>query len=155
MRKLFIIISLLIVTAGASISVMQMMGIGPFAPKEGDVAEESLAEKMIPQRPPSFLEVNPLMIPIFQEDRVVTTVQIQLKLEVKSENEEEVRKVMPRISDAYLRDLYSYVPRMLEKHENLDLKALKQRLMWLSEKIAGPGMVDDVLIQSVMDNQRG
>ena len=104
--------------AGATVSVMKTMELGPFAPSPV-VAEEGQgdgtpAPKQSQEEPPRFIDVEPLTIPVFHEDRMAATVQIHLKLEAIGEDyEEQILRLLPRISDAFLRDMHAFIPRLL------------------------------------------
>ena len=84
---------------------------------------------------------------------MATTIQIQVKLETTGgENETKLIRMMPRLSDAFLRDLYALLPRMLSNDEQLDVVIIKRHLQRVADKIVGPGLVDNVLVQSVTDS---
>lgn len=136
------------IIGGTTVSVMDWQKIGPFADKK----VEKPVEKVKVEEPPRFIDMEPLVIPVLQGDRVATTIQIQIKLEaVGSENENKINKIMPRLSDAFIRELYSFIPRLLRKEKRLDIAILKKRLQMTADKVTGPGVVKSVLIQSVLD----
>jgi flagellar FliL protein len=84
---------------------------------------------------------------------VATTIQILVKLETSGgENESKLVRMMPRLSDAFLRDLFGALPRMLRNDEQLNVVVIKRRLQRVADKIVGPGLVDNVLVQSVTDS---
>ena len=66
MKKIVIAIAAFIMLAGASVSVMKTMEIGPFAPVDG-AAE---AEPPPPPADPTTVEMEPLIIPIFHGDKI-------------------------------------------------------------------------------------
>ena len=155
MKKLVIILAVLIMVAGATVSVMKTMGLGPFAPKpvaEG-AGDGTTASKQSQEDPPRFIDVEPLNIPVFHEDRVAATVQIQLKLEaIGEENEEQIIRLLPRISDAFLRDMHAFIPRLLKKEERINVVIIKKRLQIISERLVGPNLISNILVQSVSDS---
>ena len=158
MKKLVIIIAVVLMLTGGVVSVLKTMEIGPFASKTGENAAQDGEddEQNAPKgEAPRFVDLEPLVIPIFQDQKVATTIQITVKLEtLGSKNEAIINKLLPRLADAYLRDLYAFVPRLLRKTERVDVFAIKARMQLVSDKIAGPGVVDGVLIQSVVDTSR-
>jgi hypothetical protein len=94
-----------------------------------------------------------LVIPVIQGERVAATVQIQLKLETDTvDNASEIARLLPRLSDAFLRDLYGFIPRHLRKEEHLDVVLIKDRLQLVGDKVAGPGVIKNVLVQAVLEN---
>lgn len=148
MKKLVIAFSLLMVIAGGTISVLKWLGIGPFANiAAGDVDEGTSAPE-----PARYVDMDPLVITIFQGNKVAATIQIQVKLEARGEkNEKTIYKIMPRLSDAFFKDLHAFIPRLLRESDELDAIVIKQRLKMVSDKVAGKGTVSNILIQSVVD----
>ncbi len=148
MKKLVIAVAIMLMLAGATISVLKWLGIGPF----GDPAEVE-ATGTTPDEPLHFVTMDVLVIPIFQGEKVAATVQIQLKLEATNlESASEIARLLPRLNDAFLRDLYGFIPRHLRKKERLDLALIKDRLQMVGDKVAGPGVIKSVLVQAVLEN---
>lgn len=148
MKKLVIAVAIMLMLAGATISMLKWLGIGPF----GDPAEVE-ATGTTPDEPLHFVTMDVLVIPIFQGEKVAATVQIQLKLEATNlENASEIARLLPRLNDAFLRDLYGFIPRHLRKKERLDLALIKDRLQMVGDKVAGPGVIKSVLVQAVLEN---
>ena len=148
MKKLVIAVAIMLMLAGATISVLKWLGIGPF----GDPAEVE-ATGTTPDEPLHFVTMDVLVIPIFQGEKVAATVQIQLKLEATNlESASEIARLLPRLGDAFLRDLYGFIPRHLRKKERLDLALIKDRLQMVGDKVAGPGVIKSVLVQAVLEN---
>ncbi|OHC75916.1 MAG: hypothetical protein A3G18_01830 [Rhodospirillales bacterium RIFCSPLOWO2_12_FULL_58_28] len=142
MKSLVIAFAILMMIAGGTVSVLKWLKIGPFAVQE-EVVEQA------PPEPPVFIDIDPLTIPVFQGDKVAVTFQVQIKLEtVGAANDAVIRRQIPRISDAFLRELYSFIPVHLKKNEQLDFEAIRQRLLRVSDKVAGKGVITNVLIQS-------
>jgi len=48
--------------------------------------------------------------------------------------------------------MHGYVPRLLKKKERLDVEAIRTRLQYVGDKIAGEGVIGNVLVQSVVDS---
>ena len=148
MKKLVIAVAIMLMLAGATISMLKWLGIGPF----GDPAEVE-ATGTTPDEPLHFVTMDVLVIPIFQGEKVAATVQIQLKLVATNlENASEIARLLPRLNDAFLRDLYGFIPRHLRKEEHLDVALIKDRLQMVGDKVAGPGVIKSVLVQTVLEN---
>ena len=155
MRKIVIAIAIVLMIAGGGVSVMKALEMGPFAPNSGDEMADNGSEddKKLPDVPPTFIDLDPLIIPIFAGDRVAATLQIQLKLETQGkENEAKINKLLPRISDAFLRDLYVFLPRHIRKEGEIKVSAIRKRLELVAQKVTDKDVVTGVLIQSVVDN---
>lgn len=145
-RTIAIAVAVILMIAGGAIGIMKQMEWGPFAPRQEVSAPET------PVETPRFIDMDPLVIPIFAEDRVVAAIQIQLKLEAMgAANEAQVTRILPRLSDAFLRELYSFVPRLVQKGGQVDVLAIKRRLQMVADRVAGEGVVHSVLVQSVAD----
>ncbi|MBL6928332.1 MAG: hypothetical protein ISR44_04095 [Rhodospirillales bacterium] len=153
-RTIAISVAVLLMIAGGAIGVMKQIEWGPFAPG-GDTPETAGSEDQSPPEPPRFVDMEALVVPVFAGDKAVGTIQIHIKLEtLGAENEEALHRLMPRISDAFLRDLYVYIPRLLRKTGNVDVIAIKQRLQRVALKTAGKGRVENVLVQSVTETSK-
>ena len=98
-----------------------------------------------------YVELDPLILPIIDEYGVNQVVSLVVSLEVKdSKAAEKVKKLTPRLKDAYIQDMYG----VLNKHAALkggviQVTKLKARLNKVSQKIMGEDVVNDVLLQVV------
>jgi flagellar basal body-associated protein FliL len=159
---IFIIVGVLLL-AGGGVTFMQQMEIGPFAPDAADGAEAgakgSVAKLKKTRKdepdPPIFLTLDPMVIPIFQGDKLNTNIQLTIQIEVGKKDAPEMRKRMTKLKDALLRDLMGFVPRHLRDHKELDIDILGRRLMVIAERAVGKGLVDGVLIQGILDRPAG
>lgn len=157
-KLLIIILAICILAAGGGVTVMQQMEIGPFA-KEAELTPEEKASaaaeaaRIKALKPPRYVTLDALLIPIFQGDRVVATVQLRVQLETRSGNDSLIAKQMPRLKDAYIRDLHAYIPRLLRREKTLNILAIKRRLMIIGERTIGKGLIDDVLIQTAINRK--
>lgn len=149
MKKILFFLMLLIVVAGAAGATLFFLKIGPFeeAPDPNARPEEEFLEN--PDI--AVVEIKPFTIPMFQGERIAGSIKVQFKLEVKKDQEEFVNEKMTRLEDAYLSDLYVYLPRLLRNSENLNIIALKRRLTHITEKVLGPDVLENILIQTVAD----
>jgi len=149
MKKIIIIVVFLLVLVGGAVAAMKFLGIGPMFATEG---EKAAGEEAPPAEPPRFVDLEPLIIPLFQGDKLAGTVNIQLKLEtIGADNEKALVRLLPRLNNAFLVDMHGYVPRLFKKEERLDIEAIRTRLQYVGDKIAGEGVIGNVLVQSVVD----
>ncbi len=149
-KKIVIAFSVLLMLSGATVSVMKWLQVGPFAEvTEEDVAAAE-AEAAIPDEPPVAIDMEAINIPIFAEDRVAATVMIKLRVEVRgSENEEKVTKLLPRLNDAFFKDLYAFIPRVIRRQNKLTPTILVERMKMTGDQIMGPNVIHNVLIDEV------
>jgi hypothetical protein len=93
-----------------------------------------------------------LTIPIFAEDRVAATVLIDLKVEaIGAENQEMITKLLPRLSGAFFKDLYVFIPRVIRRHNKLSTDILAERMKQTGDKVLGPGVLHSVTIVEVSE----
>ena len=151
MKKLLLIFGLLVMLCGGTVSALKFLKLGPFQGEE--VVEEKPKEQV--EATILFVDMEPLAIPIFQGNRVAATVQIEVKLVTNGkDNVERIKQIMPVITNAFVRDLHSFMPRLLKAEERIDVLIIKQRLQLISNKVAGKGLIKNVLVQSVIDQPR-
>ena len=151
MKKLLLIFGLLVMLCGGTVSALKFLKLGPFQGEE--VVEEKPEEQV--EATILFVDMEPLAIPIFQGNRVAATVQIEVKLVTNSkDNVERIKQIMPVITNAFVLDLHSFMPRLLKAEERIDVLIIKQRLQLISNKVAGKGLIKNVLVQSVIDQPR-
>jgi flagellar basal body-associated protein FliL len=156
---IFIIVGVLLL-AGGGVTIMQQMELGPFAPdpvegaeagaEAGDGAAKPKKPKEDESDPPLYLTLEPVVIPIFQGDKLNTNIQLTIQIEVARKDAPELRKRMTKLKDALLRDMMGFVPRHLRNHKELDIDILGRRLMVIAERAVGKGLVDGVLIQGIL-----
>ena len=148
MKKLGILFCLLLMLVGVSMTSLKYLKVGPF---EGTEEVEEEIEKPS-EDTTKFVDMDPLAISIFQGNAVAAIVQIQVKLETNGDdNVIKIKRLMPVINDAFLSDLHSFLPRLLKAEERIDMLIIKQRLQLISDRVAGKGLIKNVLVQSVID----
>lgn len=124
----------------------------------GPEAEQELAEKEADHgkggehgSEVQFVQLDPLMLPIVDNEGVQQIVSIVIALEVGGqEDADKVKSISPRLKDAYIQDLYG----VLNKHAALkggvlQVATIKSRLNTATKKIMGDDTVHDVLLQVV------
>ena len=174
MKKLLILVGALFLIAGGTVSVMKWMNLGPFQ-------EMAAQQEEAPSEPTLLVDMEPLLIPIFQGDKVAATLQFQVKLEtIGSENAAKIQYLMPKINDLFMRELYGFMPRLIKvikEEQKIDFLGLlkkeqpkeeqqkagqqfhvlviNQRLKLISDKFIGPDLVTKVLVQSVINAPAG
>lgn len=151
MKKLITIFVLVLLVAGGTVGVMKYLGLGPFHDPNAEQAEQKPKEIEAPEA--LFVDMEPIMINVVQSGAVVTTIQMEIKIETSgNENIIDIKRRLPVYKDAFMQDLHSFVPRMLNEINRLDLPTVKQRLQLIAERIAErEGMINSVLIQSIID----
>jgi flagellar FliL protein len=112
------------------------------AAKEGEEGAPETAE---------FVKMDPLVLPIVDKNGVSQVVNLVVALEVGSpEAAKEVEKLLPRLKDAFIRDMYGVLTRQAAMEGGvLQVGYIKGRLNKIAVKILGEDKVKDVLLQTV------
>ena len=150
-KKLIIIIGVIVLLAGGALGTMSQLEIGPFSAKEDVDKSATVAAEDRPPDPPRFVAMDVLLVPLFTGDRVSGTVQITVQLETSPKKEDELKKLVPVLKDAFIRDLNGYIPRLIRTKGQIDVNLVKQRLKIIGDRAIGKGILDGVLIQSVLN----
>jgi len=151
MKIVIIGVAALVVILGATFAALKALKIGPFAEATAEVAEQAPAIKL---EPPRFISIDPIVIPVFLGNQVAAQIQVTVKLETTgAENEQKLMKLLPQLSNRFYQDLYAFVPRLLREDDRLNVTVLRKRMQMVADKVAGPGIIDGVLIQSVTDTR--
>ncbi|MBM3564617.1 MAG: hypothetical protein FJX42_00695 [Alphaproteobacteria bacterium] len=150
-KVILMVVAVVLMFSGGTVGVLKWMQLGPFAPPPSDEATET-KPKPRSGGVARFVDIEPLNIAIIENNRPRAVLQISAKLEVGSEKEAAmVSRNMIRFTDAALRDLYDFLPRLLREADRLEISLLKDRLQLIADRIYGKGVVRQVLIQSVHD----
>ena len=151
MKKILIIITSLLLLIGAVTSVMKYMELGPFEPVMTEGVTEEKTEE-IDDLKSIFIDMKPILVSVFKDNSPAAKIQIQVKLETKStDNAIQIQRLMPRIRNAFVQDLHAFMPRLLKEKERIDVFILKQRLKVIADRKFGKGLIEDVLVQSIVD----
>ncbi len=101
-----------------------------------------------------FIELSPLILPVINSRGVTQMVSLVVALEVDSqEKADKVTHYSPRLTDAYLSDLYGSLSNKSVESGMIPIDFVKKRLNSASAKILGDEIVSDVLVQ-VLQSRR-
>ncbi|MFA5591960.1 MAG: flagellar basal body-associated FliL family protein [Micavibrio sp.] len=98
-----------------------------------------------------FVQIDALIFPVIGERGLSQTISLVVTIEAPDTlAAEEVRRLMPRLKDAYIQDIYGSLSRA-ESMENgaVRIAPLKARLSRISHQVLGEEKVSDVLLQIV------
>lgn len=101
--------------------------------------------------PSSFVQLDPLILPIIGKDGLTQTVSMVIVIETPTdETKKEVAYMAPRLKDAFIQDMYGALTKdTIMKDGVIQVGALKTRLHTIGVKVLGDEMVKDVLLQVV------
>ena len=139
-----------VLLAGGSFFLLQQMEIGPFASEESRIDEKNKLEDTTQKKEPVFLSVSmePLSIPIIQDGKVKLNLQIEIEFKTTEKQEPNLKQQLPILKDAYISDLFSFIPRQLRKSKKLDKETLERRLRIVGKRIIGKKIIKAVVIKS-------
>ena len=155
MKIIVIAVSIVLMLTGGGVSVMKALQWGPFAPGTDMDIQTASTNKAdtSSDEPPVYIDMDPLVVPVFAGDKVAATLQFDLKLETLGDaNKTKITKLLPRISDAFIKDLHAFLPRHIRKEGQLSVGKVKRRLELVGQKVTGKGVLKGVLVQSVNEN---
>ncbi|MBI2586092.1 MAG: flagellar basal body-associated FliL family protein [Rhodospirillales bacterium] len=142
------IFAVLVMLGGGTASILKWLQLGPFQElqKEEKQPKAQKIEEII------TIDMDPLITTIFQENRVAALVQIELKLETQGDKRaERIKYLLPVINDAFLKDMHSFMPRLLKAEERVDAEIIRQRLQLIGDKVAGKGLIRNVVIGDIVE----
>lgn len=123
--------------------------------KENEEEGVNVSDEQKGEKNKILINMDPLAIPIFQGNRVAATAQFKVKLETNDEKKAElIRKILPVITDALIRDLHDFMPRLLKSKKKIDYVIVRQRLQLIVNKVAGKDTVSNVLVQSLNEQPK-
>lgn len=98
-----------------------------------------------------YIKLDPLLLPIIDDDGVQQIVSMVVAIEVQSAwHGDKVRAMRPKLTDAYISDMYG----ILNKHAALkggiiQVRMIKDRLNDITDEIVGDKIDTEVLLQVV------
>ena len=151
MPKIVIFVFLgIILLSGSSIGLMMYLEIGPFANEEKKANENSTTkdEKSEKKIAIETVTMAPLSIPIIQNGKIALNLQLEVQIDTTDKKALKLREKLPILKDAYVRDLFSFIPRQLRISKKLDQETLRRRLQVMGQRTIGKGIILAVNIKS-------
>jgi len=106
---------------------------------------------------PVFVELKPLIVPVFTRHSRVEVLALNLVIEAKdTEDSHKITENAPKLRDGFIRSLYGRLESdsLIDKNGILNVNRLKKRLMAVANHVMEPGTVSDILLQGVV-HQKG
>ncbi len=147
-RLIFMVVALLMLI-GAVIGGLYFWGVDPLA-KLGITAPMIAKEPAAPPPPPppTYVDFGLLIVPVIQGREVKKQAEMIVRLEVDPKNKEIVAKNLPRLQNAYLAEMMTYLGASVKEGQPLDIPAIRRRLTASAEKTLGGVYVKDVAIEN-------
>ena len=103
---------------------------------------------------PQFVLIDGLNVPIIRKNRVERHIFLSIALEVPDgAARREVWLALPRLRDAFVRELHVYLHLVPFERNPSFLNRVKARLLRVSERVMGAGVVKAVLIQKASERR--
>lgn len=96
--------------------------------------------------PPVFVQLDPLSVPLPRPGKPPLYHFVTLTLQTTEEGKPRLVELMPRLRDAWLRDLNANPVGRNDGSGELDLELLKSRILKLTEQVMGGPVATEVLI---------
>lgn len=152
---LFIVIALLVLGAGGAGAYFYFMqpaeaSTGPNAGDDHKVKNEKHAKKGHAVEP-TFVEMDPLILPIVDNSGVTQVVSLVIALEVEDkEIAKKIEALTPRLKDAYIQDMYGVLNKYAAmKGGVIQVSTIKERLNIVTDEVLGGVGEAKVLLQVV------
>jgi hypothetical protein len=121
------------------------------APGRGHAAEGEAAKPA----GPTFVNLPAIVLPVFEGNEVTRQASIVLTLELaKGVSEAVVKGQEPKLVDAFVGDLYQLYEQRAAASRVIDAAEIKPRLQVAADRVLGPGVVAQVLIQQAFERAR-
>ena len=148
-KKLIVGIVAILVLAGGTTAAMKFLNIGPFS--EDPIQDNKSAKKRVP----IFIDMEPLILSLIEDDKISEPLQIQITLETDGqENATFLEQRLTKLKAEFFKDLYSFVPRLLKKKNRIDIPILKERLKIVGSRLVGKNYIDGVQVQIQSDKNK-
>jgi flagellar basal body-associated protein FliL len=120
------------------------------APAEAAAKKESEEQsRKLPET--AYVQLDPLAAPVIGGGKVRYNVMLTLSLEVGDQSHKaSVTRLMPRLRDAMLMELYARPVVRDDQSGRIDLEAVKERMFGVAREVVGGGVVRDLLVVSAV-----
>jgi hypothetical protein len=147
-RLIFMVVGLLMLI-GAVIGGLYFWGVDPLA-KLGITAPMMNKEPAAPPPPPppSYVDFGLLIVPVIQDREVKKQAEMIVRLAVDAKDKEIVARNLPRLQNAYLAEMISFLGLTVKEGQPLDVPAIRRRLVLSAEKTLEGPYVKDVVIEN-------
>jgi len=105
---------------------------------------------------PTFVNLPPIVLPVFNsQNKVTRQAGLVLALELNpGKTEADIEPNRRKLYDAFLTDLYTLYDQAGGANRVIEPGLIKQRLQETSDRVLGPGIVHEVLIQQAFERAR-
>ncbi|CCG07536.1 hypothetical protein [Pararhodospirillum photometricum] len=157
MIKILIALVVLVVLAGGGGAAGMAMGYLPdifhLFPQAPTVSAPLLPptprQRLGP--PPFLLSMKPLEIPVIQNGEVTRRLSIRLRLHLQEADNSTLSQRGHLLHAAFFQDMMGFMPQLMEGRTDVDLRAIKDRLKVVADRVVGAGVIKEILIQGYFE----
>ena len=150
-RKLAIVagLALLLGVGGGGVYATGMFG-GP-APAEASAKKEAKAEAARTLPEIAYVQLDPLAAPVIGGGKIRYNVMLTLSVQIADQSHKaEIARLMPRLRDAMLMELYARPVVRDDESGRIDLESVKERMFAVACDVMGQKIVQDLLVVSAV-----
>ena len=140
-KKLLFLFAGIIILAGGTALTLKLLGVWPFSSPDSAVVQpidqETKKSKKGSSKNEVTIKIEPIFIPIIQKNKVALNLKLEIAIVCDKRSERLLTEKLPILKDAYIQDLFSFIPRKLRKNSKLDKGTLKRRLEIIGNKVIG------------------
>ena len=145
-------LALLIGTGGGGVYATGTFGPAPAeasSKKEPKAEGHGDAKRSLPDT--AYVQLDPLAAPVIGGGKVRYNVMLTLSVEVADQAQKpEIARLMPRLRDAMLMELYARPVTRDDESGRIDLVSVKERMFVVAQEIVGKKVVRDLLVVSAI-----
>jgi flagellar basal body-associated protein FliL len=150
-RKLAVIagLALLFGVGGGGVYATGLLGGPP--PAEASSKKEAKAEAARTLPEVAYVQLDPLAAPVIGGGKVRYNVMLTLSVEIADQSHKaEIARLMPRLRDAMLMELYARPVVRDDESGRIDLESVKERMFTVAREVMGQKIVRDLLVVSAV-----
>ncbi|MBF0561926.1 MAG: hypothetical protein HQL37_07860 [Alphaproteobacteria bacterium] len=97
---------------------------------------------------PAFIAMDTFTIPLIADGKLKGQVVLEVRLEVDQDDKSKISKMVPKLQNAIIKELFDFLPEHTVPGRVPDLEAIKARILLACDKVAGKGGIKSILLQS-------
>ena len=115
---------------------------------------EKAGDKSIPGVP-AFFDIEPIVLPVIEGNRIPRQVGILLTLELaEGHRKQEARDKERQLTDAFITELYRIYGWRSTADHVVSERLIKERLQIAADRVLGKGVVHAILIRQLVEEER-
>lgn len=151
MKKFLVILVIVLLLGGGGVAGWLYM-TNRLNPAEAGIP----ALPHLPPSAPVYVDFRPMQLPVIGDDRIEQMITIKIVIEVADRDAgDRVIAMAPRLTDAFMLALYGTLRTnaILQPNGMVDVGRLKARIVEVSRRVMGEGVVNDALVQTIAQRQ--